>query len=227
MDKFIFCFTPSSIAMCLFLALSLILLYPISFIPGAGGEPQIFGPNPNSTIKNSTYENSSLGISIEHPANWKPFEKTSAATNSNVVEFVPFVESEHDPITPFFSISIEDLVTVSQKVRDEGVSGIDFNSNNTLEILTKRNLELAKSLPDFNIVELNSASSLSGIPAYKIVYTFADPGSPLHPLFESMNIWTVKDDKAYTISYSAPYSEFSNYFQIIQNMIDSFIIGNN
>jgi hypothetical protein len=204
MDKCIFCFTPLSIAMCLFLALLLILLYPISFIHGAGSEPQIS----NSTIKNSTYENSSLGISIEHPANWKPFEKTSAATNSNVVEFVPFVESEHDPLTPFFSISIEDLVTVSQKVRDEGVSGIDFNSNNTLGILTKRNLELAKSLPDFNIVELNSASFLSGIPAYKIVYTFADPGSPLNPLFGSMNIWTVKDDKAYTISYSAPYSEF-------------------
>jgi len=231
MDKSIFCFASSSIAMCLFLALLVILLYPISFIPGAGGEPQIFevGPNSISTIKNSTYENSSLGISIEHPGNWKPFEKTSTATNANVVEFVPFVESEHDPLTPFFSISVEKLeeVKVSQKVGDEAASTIDSNNNNALGILTKRNLELAESLPDFNIVELNGTSFLSGIPAYRIVYTFADPGSPLLPLFESMNIWTVKDDKAYTISYSAPNSEFSNYFQIIQNMIDSFIIGNN
>jgi eukaryotic-like serine/threonine-protein kinase len=96
-----------------------------------------------------------------------------------------------------------------------------------LEVLTTRNLELARSLPDFNIVELNRTSILSGSPAYEIEYTFSDPGSPLHPVFESLSIWTVKEDKAYTISYTAPDSEFSNYFQIIQNMIDSFIIGNN
>ena len=229
MYKNVFCFTSSNITICLFLALSVTVLCPVSIIRDSGGEPQIFEVGPNSTpqIKNSTYENSSLGISIEHPVNWKPFEKTSAATNSNVVEFVPFVESEHDPLTPFFSISVENLeeVKVSQKVGDEAASTIDSNNNNALGILTKRNLELAESLPDFNIVELNGTSFLSGIPAYRIVYTFADPGSPLLPLFESMNIWAVKDDKAYTISYSAPDSEFSNYFQIIQNMIDSFIIG--
>jgi len=227
-----FYFTSSNITVCLFLALSVIVLYPVSIIRDAEGGPQIFevGLNSTPTIKNSTYENTSLGISIEHPVNWKPFEKTSTATNANIVEFIPFVESEHDPLTPFFSISIEELedVKVSQNVAgDEAASAIDFNNNNALGILTKRNLELAKSLPDFNIVELNSTSFLSRIPAYKIVYTFADPGSPLLPLFESMNIWTVKDDKAYTISYSAPDSEFSKYFQIIQNMIDSFIIGNN
>ncbi|MGH9985572.1 MAG: PsbP-related protein [Nitrososphaeraceae archaeon] len=213
------------------MALSVIVLYPVSIIHDAEGEPQIFevGLNSTPTIKNLTYENSSLGISIEHPVNWKPFEKTSTATNANVVEFIPFVESEHDPLTPFFSISIENLkeVKVPQKVQDESPSRMGSNNDSMLEVLTTRNLELAKSLPDFNIVELNGTSFLSGIPAYKVVYTFADPGSPLLPLFESMNIWTVKDDKAYTISYSAPDSEFSNYFQIIQNMIDSFVIGNN
>jgi hypothetical protein len=44
-----------------------------------------------------------------------------------------------------------------------------------LEVLTTRNLELARSLPDFNIVELNRTSILSGSPAYEIEYTFADP----------------------------------------------------
>lgn len=218
------------ITVCLFLSLSVIVLYSISIIPDTGAEPQIFevGLNSTSTIKNSTYENSTLGIQIEYPTNWKPFEKTSAATNATIVEFIPFVESEHDPLTPFFSVSIEDLeeVKVSQKVGNESASGIGSN-NSALYVLTERNLELAKSLPDFDIVRLNSTSILSGIPAYKIVYTFADPGSPLLPLFESMNIWAVKDDKAYTISYSAPESEFSNHMQLVQNMIDSFMIGKN
>jgi hypothetical protein len=52
------------------------------------------------------------------------------------------------------------------------------NNDSTLEVLTERNLELAKSLPDFNIIELNRTSILSDGPAYKIVYTFADPSSP-------------------------------------------------
>ncbi|MGH9984930.1 MAG: hypothetical protein ACRD8W_13350, partial [Nitrososphaeraceae archaeon] len=86
--------------------------------------------NSTSTIKNSTYENSTLGIQIEYPANWKPFEKMSAGTNANVVEFIPFVESEHDPLALFFSISIEDLeeVKVSQKVGNESAPGIGSNS---------------------------------------------------------------------------------------------------
>jgi len=228
MYKSIFCFTTSNITVCLILSLSVGVLYYIGIIPDSEGKSQIFEVdlNSTSTINNSTYVNSSLGILIKHPVNWKPFEKISAATNANIVEFIPFVESEHDPLTPFFSISIEDLekVKVSQKVGDGSVLDTRINNNSALEVLTKRNLELAKSLPDFNIIELNRTSILSGIPAYKIVYTFADPGSPLLPLFESMNIWTVKDDKAYTISYSAPEPEFSNHLEIIQNMIDSFII---
>ena len=214
--------------MCLILSLSVGVLYHIGIIPDSEGKSQIFEVdlNSTSTINNSTYVNSSLGILIKHPVNWKPFEKISTATNANIVEFIPFVESEHDPLTPFFSISIEDLekVKVSQNVGDGSALGTRINNNSVLEELTKRNLELAKSLPDFNIIELNRTSILSGIPAYKTVYTFADPGSPLLPLFESMNIWTVKDDKAYTISYSAPEPEFSNHLEIIQNMIDSFII---
>jgi hypothetical protein len=215
---------------CLFLFLSVTVLYSISIIPDAEAEPQIFevGLDSNSTIKNLSYENSTLGIQIEYPANWKPFEKTSTATDATVVEFIPFVESEHDPLTPFFSISIEDLeeVKMLQKEGDESISVIGSNFI-ALNALTERNLELAKSLPDFNIVGLNSTSILSDIPAYKIVYTFADPGSPLVQLFESMNIWAVQGDKVYTISYSAPESEFSNHLQTIQNMIDSFTIKKN
>ena len=211
------------ISACLLLSLSVIMSYPISIIPDVEGESQTDQVGINST----TYENSTLGIRIEHPTNWKPFEKTSVATSSDVIEFIPFVESEHDPLAPFFSISIEDLekVKVSQKVGNESALGTRINNNSALEVLTDRNLELAKSLPDFNITESNRTSILSGIPAYKIVYTFADPGSPLLPLFKSMNLWTVKDGKAYTISYSASASEFSNYLETIQNMIDSFMIG--
>lgn len=79
----------------------------------------------------------------------------------------------------------------------------------------------------YSFTTWNRRAILSGIPAYKIVYTFADLGAPLVQLFESMNIWVVQGDKIYTISYSAPESEFSNHLQTIQNMIDSFVIKDN
>jgi hypothetical protein len=164
--------------------LPIFLVYSIYLIP------DVEGINASSTIQISTYDNPNLGIRIEHPTSWKPFERTSAATNAHIIEFVPIVQSEHDPLTPFFSISIENLndINISKRVKDDSV--LDVNaSDSELNALTDRNIELAESLSNFNIIESNGTFSLSDIPAYKLVYTFADPGSPLHPVFESMNIW--------------------------------------
>jgi hypothetical protein len=42
--------------------------------------------------------------------------------------------------------------------------------------------------------------------------------------FQSMNIWTVKEDKTYTLSYSQPMEEYPTYLAVVQQMIDSFEI---
>ena len=91
------------ISACLLLSLSVIMSYPISIIPDVEGEAQT--DQDQVGINSTAYENSTLGIRIEHPTNWKPFEKTSVATNADIIEFIPFVENEHDPLAPFFSIS--------------------------------------------------------------------------------------------------------------------------
>ena len=44
--------------------------------------------------------------------------------------------------------------------------------------------------------------------------------------FETLQIWTVKDGKAYIIKYTATPANYANYKPIIQNMINSFDIGN-
>lgn len=198
---------------------SLILIYFIYLVPG------IEDVNASSTMQNSTYENPNLEIKIEHPMDWKPIEKMSTITNANIIEFVPIVLSEHDPLTPFFSISVEAFNDTKHSTTIES-SGITSNES-ALVALTERNMGLAESLPEFDIVELNETSFLSSTPAYKIVYTFADPGSPLHPKFETMNIWTIKKDKVYTISYTADKTVFLNHLPTIQDMIDSFVITDN
>jgi hypothetical protein len=138
----IFCSASSNrITTYLTVSLSTIILYSLGVIPGAQGEPQMFvvgiqynngALNSTSPIKTISYENSSLGIRIEHPANWKPFEKTSATTNATIIEFVPFVESEHDPLTPFFSISIEDLEAIEASLKDEEESALGTGINESV-----------------------------------------------------------------------------------------------
>jgi serine/threonine-protein kinase len=196
---------------------SIVLIYFICLIPN------VDAVNSSSTVQKSIYEDPDMGIRIEYPANWKPFERTSSTTNANIIEFVPIVESEHDPLTPFFSISVEDLdeIGISNKSKT-GLSLNVSNDENALKVLTERNFNLAESLPGFNVVELNRTYLLSNTPAHKIIYTFEDPGSPLHPVFESMSVWTVRDNRAYTISFTADKSGFLDYLPTAQDMLDSF-----
>jgi hypothetical protein len=121
--------------------------------------------------------------------------------------------SEHDPLTSFMTVSVENL---SGTIR-------------TLDVLTKQNVDLAnKTLPNFQLIESN-ITTLANNPAYKIISTFTNsrPGDddPLRsPQFQTMTIWTIKGGRIYTISYSQIPSEFSRYLPIIQKMIDSFEI---
>lgn len=65
------------------------------------------------------------------------------------------------------------------------------------------------------ILESNS-TVLAGLPAREIVFTNMD--------LKTMQVWTVKDDRAYTISYIAPEEDFQNDLLIAKRMIESFQI---
>jgi hypothetical protein len=75
--------------------------------------------------------------------------------------------------------------------------------------LTKQNLDLANlTLPNFQLISLNE-TTFAGNPAHKIVYSFTVPSivTPSDFQFQTMNVWTVKGDKQYTLSYSQPLEE--------------------
>ena len=188
------------------------------FIPTATqpalSQPHSMEMSPNANITTtefSVYDNPGLGIKILYPSDWKPFQ--TSTVNRTIIEFRQKVMSEHDPLTSFMTISVENL---SGTIR-------------TLDVLTKQNVDLAnKTLPNFQLIESN-ITTLANNPAYKIISTFTNlrPGGddPLHsPQFQTMTIWTIKGERLYTISYSQIPSEFSRYLPIIQKMIDSFEI---
>jgi hypothetical protein len=189
-----------------------IILVPTVIQP-ALSQPHTMEMSPQANITTTTefavYDNPSLGIKILYPADWKPFQ--TSTVNRTIIEFRQKVMNEHDPLSSFMSVSVENL---SGTVK-------------TLDVLTKQNIDQAnKSLPNFRLIESN-ITTLANNPAYKVVSTFTNSGfdDPLYsPQFQTMNIWAIKEDRIYTISYSQTHSGFSTHLPNIQKMIDSFEI---
>jgi hypothetical protein len=124
---------------------------------------------------------------------------------------------QHGPSTSFIVLSIEEEAS---NLSD------DPNMTGALNSLTKQNLALAnQTLANFQLIK-SYGTTFAGNPAHKIVYSFTEPSlvTPSEFVFQSMNIWTIKGDKKYTISYSQPVEEYPTYLGIVQHMVDSFEI---
>jgi len=119
---------------------------------------------------------------------------------------MPAVENEHQQLMPFVTLSIENI----------------SSKNSDLKSLTNQNLQIAKGLPGFHMINSGSLV-LSGVPAHKIIYTFSSL-VPMPSEFQSMNIWTIKGNTAYTISYSEAKSEYLKHLPAIEKIIRSFVI---
>jgi hypothetical protein len=157
----------------------------------------------NST-KFVAYKNPNLGIQILHPISWKPIENVTS--NGHIVEFMPAVENEHQQLMPFVTLSIENI----------------SSKNSDLKSLTNQNLQIAKGLPGFHMIN-SSNIVLTGVPAHKIIYTFSSLLS-MPSEFQSMNIWTIKGNTAYTISYSEAKPEYLKHLPAIEKIVRSFVI---
>lgn len=182
-----------------------------------------------SKIRFSTYDNSSIGIKFLYPSGWMPIIRETSS-NSTVIEilFPNMANSStsgnfsgghwHGPATSFITLSIVD-----------DSSSASSRSNITeaaLDSLTKQNLVLAnRTLPNFELISSND-TTFAGNPAHKIVYSFTEPSlvTPSDFQFQSMNVWTIKSDKQYTLSYSQPIEEYPTYLGVVQQLIDSFKI---
>jgi hypothetical protein len=69
---------------------------------------------------------------------------------------------------------------------------------------------------EVDILESTQAT-LSGLPSQKIVFITAEG-------LKTMQTWTIKDDKVYTITYIAEEEDYENYLPTAQKMIESFKI---
>ena len=91
------------------------------------------------------------------------------------------------------------------------VKNLPFH-NITLEEYTNTQIN-----PTEEILLESNTTTLAGIPGYKIVFTNMVG-------LKTMQVWTIKDDKAYIITYVAKEEDYENDLQVAEKMIDSFEI---
>ncbi|MBI4170245.1 MAG: DcrB-related protein [Candidatus Aenigmarchaeota archaeon] len=149
------------------------------------------------------YSNPTYGIQMQYPASWTVNENAEGI----VVAFVSPLEDKNDIFRDSVNVVMNDLS--EQKL--------------TMEDYTEFALQqLARTFPDALITEANDIT-LDGNPARKIVYTFQGQYGKL----QVMQAWTIKDDLAYVITYTAQEEKFSAYRGTAEKMAASFKIITN
>jgi hypothetical protein len=152
------------------------------------------GNTTSSASPTNTYD-SSKGFTIKYPTDWsKPQEQQ----NGNVLLF---------------------LTPTNNAIENLNVQVKNLSANETLASVTQDITSAARSNDNFTQIQATN-TTLAGLPAYKIVYTATVDGVQ----FKVLQTWTVRDGKAYAITYKAAPSNYDTYASSAQQMIDSFQI---
>ncbi|MFA5088684.1 MAG: PsbP-related protein [Candidatus Omnitrophota bacterium] len=156
--------------------------------------------------KFSVYTNPSAGVSIRYPDSWE-LRDTDLGMPDVVVVFVSPKENELDVFQENVSVIIQDLSSDPM----------------TLGQYTKR--AVAQILGVFkDSVEMVESKSvkLAGLPGYKFLYRGKDPSDP--SILKFVHFWTIKNDKAYQITYGSLGPSFEKRLGAVNAMVRSFRI---
>jgi hypothetical protein len=161
----------------------------------------------NNNATTSLYENPDYGIQILCPENWAYLEEDDPVTGDLQVYFTSLIEVEQPQTTdqppPTVSVVVMQLPTANL--------GVPLFADLNIEDLTSSGHEIVSS-------SLNS--TLSGMPAWEVVYVDAN-----RTMF--LQDWTIQGDRAYAVMYVSHESRFNEFLPIAQDMISSFTIITN
>ncbi|MDZ8079737.1 MAG: protein kinase [Nostoc sp. DcaGUA01] len=156
----------------------------------------------NNTFE--AYNNAIYGITIKYPSNW---EKTGTPDRitGNVVKFISPKETETDSYLENINLIIQDL--------PENRRELEQFTNFYLD-------EVQQSDANIKILE-QGKTQLTNRPAYQVIYTLEEEGVKI----QRLQVWMVKNNKAYIMTYTADVAKYSKYLQTAQAMINSLQIN--
>ncbi|NJO63106.1 MAG: hypothetical protein HC836_34280 [Richelia sp. RM2_1_2] len=152
------------------------------------------------------YENTKHGIQIKYPSNGWQIANPDDFTGE-VLKLFPTNRNKLSSCPLDVFISIND-------VSEEKIISVDKYKN--LVIKKIKNISPKSEIID----DSDSATTLSNFKAYELVYTRQDGKCNLRV----MEIGTVRDGKAYYITYTAEEKQFSELLPTVEKMINSFQI---
>ena len=149
----------------------------------------------------SVYDNPVYGIRIAYPHDWT---KQEGVLGTMFVQFLSPWESDSDLVK-------ENLV----------ITWVDLSAQPmTLNEYTQKTIsQLQQIITDYHIID-SGETALADRPAYEVVFT----GKQGQYMVKVRVVWAVENNKAYIITYAGEESNYANYQEIVDQMIDSFEI---
>ncbi len=149
-------------------------------------------PSPSPSVSTMNTYNSTQGFTMKYPSDWTKDESNATLA---VIFVLPTNNNTENLNVQVANLSEgETFATVSEGLK-ENVQGYD-----NFTLLTSNN------------------TTLAGQQAGKIVFTANVNGD----FVKVQQVWTVKDGKAYVITYKAAPNNYDTYANTAQQMIDSF-----
>ena len=143
----------------------------------------------------SVYTNSEHGIRLTYPFGWQlvPADESS----ETIATFVPQSNK---------SASVSNEVIVATKNIKKSISLDEYTTATVYDII--RILPRAKIL-DSKVITLDNN------PAHRIVYTAEEE----RDMMKYLQVWLLKNDRAYTITYKAQEDSYNDFLKPVQNVI--------
>ncbi len=147
-----------------------------------------------------TYANSNVGIKMKYPQSWERRNIDNPITGE-VVAFVSPKQTDTDKFQEKLTISVEDFSGTLD----------DFNKTSIKDI----NSHLTKA-----DIQKPIDTTLANKSANQLIYTGKDGGNSL----KNLQVFTLKGEKAYVITYTAEINNYDDFIQATETMIKSFEI---
>jgi eukaryotic-like serine/threonine-protein kinase len=160
-------------------------------------------PKPTFT----TYDGINSSITIKYDSDdWQPIKPPGGDFEDEVIRFVPKTQNQR-------SACLLEVVINSQELPKKLLSLDEFKTD-ALKQIQRNN-------PNQQVTDASQPSTtLSKFPAYKLTYTRQDGECKL----QAMEIGTLRNGKAYFITYTAEEKEYNKYLDVVEEMINSFEI---
>jgi hypothetical protein len=163
-------------------------------------------PKPEPTVSADnfkTYKNSQYGITIQHPKDWKAQE--IGGIDGEVVKFV------HQPSQANVVISVKPVPGDFKSLQEYTEKSVANIKN---EFLDEK-----KQVKKYKIEKENGNALLAKREAFQVIYTGKDESNNS---LKIMEVWNLKNKKAYIITYEAPSETYDKLNPIVEEMVDSF-----